>query len=196
MKRNLKSLPIIAGRLIHDLRLKTEHLILMNKAYVFFILSIPLITSCSFTYSFQGGKVNYNIIKTITIHDFPNRAPLVNPLLSTTFDQALRDRFIEQTRLSPVPNNGDIEIEGEITNYDIQGTAVKEDSYASQTRLTISVRVRYTNNKEANSDVDQTFSASREYSNELVLDEVQDRLCREIVTELIDMIYNATVANW
>jgi hypothetical protein len=164
--------------------------------FILFILFIPFISSCSFTYSFQGGKLNYDIVKTIVIQDFPNRAPLVYPPLSQVFDQSLRNRFIEQTRLVPVSNNGDIEIEGEITNYDVQGTAVKEDAYASQTRLTISVRLRYTNNKEPDSDVDQTFSAFREYPSERSLDEVQDGLIREIVDELIDMIYNATVANW
>jgi hypothetical protein len=164
--------------------------------FISFISFIILISSCSFTYSFQGGKLNYDIVKTITIQDFPNRAPLVYPPLSVVFEQALRDRFIEQTRLKPVANNGDIEIEGEITGYNIQGMAVKEDAYASQTRLTVSIRVKYTNNKEQDSDVDQTFSAFREYPSEKTLDEVQDGLIREIVDEIVDMIYNATVANW
>jgi hypothetical protein len=163
-------------------------------AFIFFILVI--FSSCSVSYSFQGGKLNYDLVKTITIHDFPNRAPLVYPPLSQVFDQALRNRFIEQTRLVPVSNNGDIEIEGEITGYDIQGVAVKEDAYATQTRLTVSVRLKYTNNKEANSDVEQTFSAYSEFSSSRSLDEVQDEQIKKIVDELIDMIYNATVANW
>jgi hypothetical protein len=168
-----------------------------NNFFIPFILFIFFILpSCSVSYSFQGGKLNYDLVKTITIHDFPNRAPLVYPQLSQIFDQALRNRFIEQTRLFPVSNNGDIEIEGEIITYDIQGEAVKEDAYASQTRLTISVRLKYTNNKEANSDVDQTFTAYDTFSSTRSLDEVQDELVRKIVDELIDMIYNATVANW
>ncbi|MDR0412573.1 MAG: LPS assembly lipoprotein LptE [Dysgonamonadaceae bacterium] len=164
------------------------------------ILSVAVValffSSCAISYSFQGGKLNYDIVKTITIHDFPNRAPLVYPPLSQVFDQALRDRFIAQTRLLPVTSNGDIEIEGEIVGYDIQGEAIKDDAYASQTRLTVSVRLKYTNNKEANSDVDQTFSAYDSFSSTRSLDEVQDELIRKIVDELIDMIYNATVANW
>jgi hypothetical protein len=140
--------------------------------------------------------LNYDVVKTITIQDFPNRAALVYPPLAPAFDQALRNRFIEQTRLMPVDNNGDIEIEGEITGYDVQGTAVKDDAYASRTKLTVTIRVRYTNHKEEGSDVEQTFSAFREYDATRSLDEVQDGLIREIVDELIDMIYNATVANW
>ncbi len=178
-------------------RIKGVNIIFKNMIFIPFIVFISFIlNSCSVSYSFQGGKLNYDIVKTITIHDFPNRAPLVHPLLSQTFDQALRNRFIEQTRLVPVSNDGDIQIEGEITGYDIQGMAVKEDAFASQTRLTITVRVIYTNNKEPDSDVDQTFSSFREYPSERSLEEVEDGLIREIVDELIDMIYNTTVANW
>jgi hypothetical protein len=171
--------------------IKTKRIKVLFFSFILFILP-----SCSVSYSFHGGKLNYDLVKTITIHDFPNRAPLVYPPLSQVFDQALRNRFIEQTRLFPVSNNGDIEIEGEITGYDIQGIAVKADAYASQTRLTISVRLKYTNNKEANSDVEQTFSAYSEFDSSSSLDEVQDELVKKIVDELIDMIYNATVANW
>lgn len=160
------------------------------------ILVCSLLNSCSVSYKFEGGTINYDVIKTISIKDFPNRAPLVYPSLSQIFDRALRDRYIEQTRLEAVSNNADIEISGEITGYNIQGMAVKEDAYASQTRLTITVRVRYVNNKEPDQDVDQTFSSFREFPSDSGLDAVQDQLCREIVDDLVDMIYNATVANW
>jgi hypothetical protein len=160
------------------------------------VIILCFLTACSVSYSFQGGKLNYELVKTITIKDFPNRAALMYPPLAPAFDQALRNRFIEQTRLKEVANNGDIEIEGEITGYDVQGTAVKEDAYASRTKLTISVRVKYTNHKEANSDVEQTFSAFQEYDAGRSLDEVQDALIRDIVDEIIDQIYNATVGNW
>jgi hypothetical protein len=135
------------------------------------------------------------MVKTITIQEFPNRTA-GNPLLAQTFDQALRKRFVEQTRLTNVNTNGDIEIEGEITGYTFQGTAVKDDAYASRTRLTITVHVKYTNHKEANSDVDQSFSAFQEFDSTQSIDEVQDRLVGELVDELVDMIYNATVGNW
>ncbi|MDH8701368.1 hypothetical protein M2138_000709 [Dysgonomonadaceae bacterium PH5-43] len=165
--------------------------------FSFFLLAVTMLISCSVSYSFQGGKINYDIIKTITIHEFPNRATLVVPTLASTFDLALRNRFIEQTRLISIPNNGDIEIEGEIIGYDIQGVAVKEDAYASRARVTITVKVRYTNNKEPDSDVNKNFTASREFDSSQTLEaSVQESLNKEIVDELIDMIYNETVANW
>ncbi|MDR2086657.1 MAG: LPS assembly lipoprotein LptE [Dysgonamonadaceae bacterium] len=160
------------------------------------VLFALLTASCSFSYKFEGGSINYEITKTIRIQEFPNHAALVYPQLAQIFDQQLRSRYIEQTRLRPVDNNADIEISGEITRYEIQGLAIKEDAYSSQTRLTIAVRIQYVNTKELNKDVDQTYSAFREYSSERSLDEVQDQLCREICEDLVDQIYNATVANW
>jgi hypothetical protein len=163
---------------------------------LFIILFALLGSSCSFSYKFEGGSINYEITKTVRIQEFPNHAALIYPQLAQIFDQQLRSRYIEQTRLHAVETNADIEITGEITRYEIQGLAVKEDAYASQTRLTIAVRIQYVNNKELNKDVDQTFSAFREYSSERNLDDVQDQLCREICEDLVDQIYNATVANW
>lgn len=162
-------------------------------ALVFVMMIIP---SCSISYKFDGGTINYNLVKTITIEEFPNRAPSVNPMLSQILYQELNNRFIEQTRLVPVSRDGDIEITGEITRYDTQDLGVKEDGYASRTRLNISIRVQYTNHKEPDQDIDQTFSAYDDYDSNQILDAVQDELCQNICKELVDAIYNATVANW
>ena len=158
------------------------------------VLLLLILCACRISVSFKGGKLNYDVLKTITISEFPNRTPNY-PLLSQVLDQALRKRFIEQTRLVQVNNNGDIELEGEITGYTLQGMAVR-DNFESLTRLTITVRVKYTNNKEANSDVDQSFSAYQEFDAQRSIDEVQDQLVNQIVDELVDKIYNETVANW
>ena len=168
-----------------------------NKIFRMALLALlPLILSaCTITqFGFRGGSLDYNFVKTITIHEFPNRTPNY-PLLSQVLDQALRKRYIEQTRLVPVNNNGDIDIEGEITQYTIQGMAVK-DNFESLTRLTITVRVRYTNHKEENQDVDSPFSAFREFDASKSIDSVQDDLVRQIIEELVDKIYNETVASW
>jgi hypothetical protein len=159
------------------------------------IVSVSILGACSISYKLEGGSINYDMTQTIHISEFPNRTPNY-PLLTQVFDLALRKRFIEQTRLKETGNNADIEIEGEITAYQLTGQAVKEDDYASETRLTISIRVHYINNKEANKDVDQTFSAFRQFENTTSLESVESQLVEEIVNEIVDMIYNATVANW
>ena len=154
-----------------------------------------VLVSCSVSYKFEGGSVNYDLTKTIHISDFPNRTPSYSPM-SSMFNLALKKRFIEQTRLKEVNANADIEMEGEITSFDVMGMAVKQDAYASQTRLTITVHVKYANNKEAGKDVDQNFSAFQEFPSTQSIDDVQDDLVKKIIDDLVDMIYNATIANW
>jgi hypothetical protein len=159
------------------------------------LIAASILAACSISYKFEGGSINYDKTQTIHISEFPNRTPNY-PLFTQVFDLALRKRFIEQTRLKEVTNNADIEIEGEIVSYQLTGQAVREDDYASKTRLTVSIRVQYINNKEANKDVDQTFSAFREFDSNSPLESVEGQLVDEIINEIVDMIYNATVANW
>jgi len=159
------------------------------------LIMLSILTTCSISYKLEGGSINYEKTKTIHISEFPNRTPNY-PLLSQVFNLALRKRFIEQTRLKEVSNNADIEIEGEIVSYQLSPQAVRENDLASTTRLTISIRVHYINNKETNKDLDQPFSAFRDFDSSKPLDAVESQLVGEIVNEIVDMIYNTTVANW
>lgn len=155
-----------------------------------------LLTACSISYKFNGASIDYTKVKTVSIQDFPNQAPLVYPQLSQLFTEGLKDIYVRQTRLEMVNNNGDLELEGEITGYDLSNTAVKEDAYASLTKLTVTVRVRYANRVNPDEDFEQSFSAYREFDANTMLEQVQEELCTEIIDELVDQIYNATVANW
>ena len=153
-------------------------------------------TACTISYRFNGASIDYNVTKTITINDFPIRAALVYPPLATTFNETLKDAYTRQTRLSLVNSGGDLVLEGEITGYNLTPQAVTEDAYASQTRLTITVRVRYTDNKKPENDLDRTFSAYRDFPSSSMLTDVQDELITQISQELADLIFNATVGNW
>ena len=157
---------------------------------------VLLVSACSISYKLNGASIDYTKVKTITIQDFPNQAPLVYPQLSQLFTEGLKDIYVRQTRLEMVNNNGDLELEGEITGYDLSNTAVKEDAYASLTKLTVTVRVRYSNRVNPDEDFEQSFSAYREFDANTMLEQVQEELCTEIIEELVDQIYNATVANW
>lgn len=123
-------------------------------------------------------------------------SPLVYAPLSQKFTEALKDKYTRQTKLQLLREGGDLDLEGEITNYTLTPQAVKEDAYASQTRLTITVRVRYTNRTNPDEDFEQTFSAYQEFGNENTIDMVQEQLCELIISEIVDQIYNGTVANW
>lgn len=163
--------------------------------YLFLVLSV-IMAGCTISYKFNGASIDYTKVKTISIKDFPNQAPLVYPPLSQQFTEGVKDIYVRLTRLSLVRDNGDLQLEGEITGYDLTPMAVKEDAYSSKTKLTITVKVRYTNRTNADEDFEQSFSAYREFDSNVMLQDVQNQLCSEIIEELADQIYNSTVANW
>ncbi|MBQ2590839.1 MAG: LptE family protein, partial [Paludibacteraceae bacterium] len=109
------------------------------------IATILLVTGCTVSYKFNGASIDYTKTKTITIRSFTNNAPLVYPALAPMFNESLRDIYAKQTRLTQVTNNGDIELEGEITGYDITPMSISDDAIAAETRLTITINVRYSN---------------------------------------------------
>ena len=163
----------------------------------FLILLVMLVSACSISYKFNGASIDYTKVKSISIKDFPNQAPLVYPPLSQTFTEKVKDIYIRQTRLQIVPANGDLDLEGEIVGYELAPMAVREDAWASQTRLTVTIRVRYSNSTNPEEDFEQTFSAYREFdASQMLTAALQDELCAFIVTEISEQIYNATVANW
>ncbi len=153
--------------------------------------------ACRISYKFNGAALDYSVYKTIYVSDFPIRAALVYAPLQQTFETELQNYIQRNTRLRIVDTgNADLQMEGEITGYTLTPQAVTEDAYASKTRLTITVRVKYSDSKNEKNDVDQTFSAYRDFDATELLIDVQDQLCQEIATELVDLIFNATLGNW
>lgn len=166
------------------------------KKCLFFVLLTVLFSSCSLSYKFNGASIDYSLTKTILISEFPNQAPLVYPPLEQRFNEELKDLFTRSTRLQFVRQNADLEMEGEIVGYELTPLAVQEDSFASETRLTLTVRMRYRNNKEEGKDQEQNFSAYRNFPADRMLTDVQDQLIGELVKEIVDQIFNATMSNW
>lgn len=174
----------------------TTRLIIRLLALPLVVAALTLLTGCIPSYKLNGSAINYDIYKTIDIGEFPIRAPLVYPPLQQTFENELLNAVQRQTRLQEVDNNADLSMTGEITGYSLSPQSVGSDAYATETRLTITVRVKYTDAKNPSNNVDQTFSAYRDFSSSLMLTDVQDDLCNEISKELVDLIFNATLGNW
>ena len=155
-----------------------------------------LFACCSISYKFNQSSIDYTKISTISIREFPNMAPYVYAPLAQQFTEALRDKYTRQTKLNMVRDGGDLDLEGEITGYNFTPLAVSDNSYASQTRLTITVRVRFTNKSDPDSDFEKPFQAKAEFDNSSTIDQVQDGLCEVIIKEIVDLIFNDTVATW
>lgn len=146
-------------------------------------------------YSFSGTSIQSDV-KTVTINYFEYKALRVNPSLSNDMTEALKDKFKKLTRLEEVDIDGDLEIVGEITGYDVKATAVTANEVAAQNRLTVTVKVYYTNRKYPEDDFEKNFSAYADYDSSQSLDAVEGTICEEIIDKIIEDIFNATVANW
>lgn len=121
---------------------------------------------------------------------------MVNPTLSNNLTESIRDIYQRQTRLQVLRKGGDLELEGEIIGYEISQGAISTDSYASESKLTISVTVHYTNNINPEESFDKTYSAYQTFDASRLLTDVQDELCSIIIKEIAENIYNDTVAKW
>ena len=153
-------------------------------------------SACSVSYKFNGASIDYSKTKTIQINDFPIRSNYVWGPMGPMFNNQLRDQFANHTKLQQVRRNGDLKIEGEITQYTQRNKSVSAEGYSAQTELSITVNVRFINNNKHDEDFERQFTASQSYETTLSLNAVQEELVTQMVKDLCDQIFNATVANW
>lgn len=146
-------------------------------------------------YSFSGTSIQSDV-KTITLNYFEYKALKVNPTLSNDLSEAMKDKFRKMTRLEQVDEDGDMELEGAITGYDVRAAAITADEVAAKNRLTVTVHIKFTNNKYPEDNVEKDFSAYAEYDSTNTLDAVESTLCEQIIEQLAEDIFNACVAQW
>ncbi|MBQ2566070.1 MAG: LptE family protein [Bacteroidales bacterium] len=166
----------------------------MKRLIICVLLALPLLSACGI-YSFTGTSIQPDV-KTITINYFDYKALKVNPTLSNDLTEALKDQFRKLTRLEQVDMDGDLEISGEVTGYDVRAAAITADEVAAQNRLTVSVKINFENRKYPEDNLEQSFSAYEDYDSMQSLEAVESTLCESIVKKLIEDIFNATVAQW
>lgn len=155
-----------------------------------------LLTACTISYKFNGASIDYNVTKTIQIDNFPIRSAYVWAPMQSIFQNKLTDIFASQTRLRQVRKNGDLQLAGEITGFDQFNKGISSDGYSNQVQLRMTVNVRFTNNKKHSEDFERQFSATSQYDATQQLTTVQEELVTEMVKDITDQIFNATVANW
>lgn len=158
-------------------------------------LAVLMAVAACGIYSFSGTSIQPDV-KTVTINYFEYKALRVNPSLSNDLTEGLQEKFRKMTRLTQVEQDGDMEISGEVTGYDVRAQAVTAQEVAAQNRLTVSVKITFMNRKYPEEDFERSFSAYADYDSTNSLDAVEGTLCEEIVEKLCEDILNATVANW
>ena len=164
------------------------------RIFLSLVVTGNLVASCGI-YSFSGTSIQPDV-KTITIPYVEYTALRVNPSLSNDLTEALKDKYRKLTRLEEVDVDGDLELVCTVTGYDVKATAVTANEQASQNRLTVSVKVEFTNRKYPEDDVSNNFSAYEDFDATMSLDAVEAGLCETIVEKLVEDIFNATVAQW
>ncbi|MCD6332480.1 MAG: LptE family protein [Bacteroidales bacterium] len=166
------------------------------KTGIFILLFLFILDSgCTVKYSFTGASISPDT-KTFSVKYFPNHAPLVNPMLSQEFTEALKDKFISQTSLNLVSEGGDLQFEGDIERYETKPMAIRGDDQTALTRFTIGVKVKFTNLKDPSKNFESNFSQYEDYDSEKSLDEVEAELVDLIMQKIIEDIFNKAVVNW
>lgn len=160
------------------------------------ILLCLLLTACTISYKFNGASIDYTKTKTIQIDNFPIRSAYVWAPMQAIFQNKLTDLYASQTKLRQVKKNGDLQLSGEITGFDQYNKAISAEGYSSQVQLKMTVNVRFTNNAKHSDDFERQFSATTEYDSSQQLINVQEELVTQMVKDIAEQIFNATVANW
>ena len=156
---------------------------------------LPLLNSCGI-YSFTGTSIQPDV-KTVTVNYFEYLAPKVNPSLSNMLTEAMQEKFLKLTKLELVDIDGDLEIIGAVTGYDVKATAITANEQAAQNRLTVTVKIEFINRKYPEESLqNKSFSAYQDFDATQSLDAVEATLCEDIVEQLCEDIFNATVAQW
>ena len=177
---------------------ESRRLSVYNKGVMTIAVTIiaMVITACSVSYKFNGASIDYNKTKTIQIADFPIRSSYVWGPMASIFNNQLKDQYANHTRLIQVKRNGDLKVEGEITQYSQRNKAVTAQGESAQVELSMTVNVRFTNNANHSEDFERQFTATTTYDSRQSLNSVQEECVTQMVKDITDQIFNATVANW
>ena len=168
----------------------------MMKRLISILMVATVAVGCTVKYSLSGASIPPDA-KTFSVAYFPNNAAMVTPTLSATLTDALVDKFSRSTRLLQVPEGGDFAFEGEIVGYTSTTASVSSNDYALQNRLTVTIRVRFTNVVDEKASFNnRTFSAYADYDSTKLLTEVEGELITQIVDQLVNDIFQAAASNW
>lgn len=169
----------------------------MKTPFALFLTTIAavILSGCTGGYSFTGASIPVEA-KTISISQFPNFASTVNPQLSQKIYDELQQMFSSQTSLNVTTEEGDLQISGEITDYGTKASSISSSDNVATNRLSITIRVKFTNRFDPKADFEQSFTRFKDYNASLDLSAVEAGLVSEIVTELCEDIFNKSVVNW
>lgn len=167
----------------------------MKKIVFLFIALVLTLTSCKVKYSLSGATIPPEA-KTISVAFFTNNTTLGAPSLSQRFTEKLRDMVSSQTNLALMSQNGDLQFEGFIADYNIAPVAIQSTDQANLNRLTISVNVKYSNRFDATKNFEQAFTRFADYSSQKSIESMEPELVQEIFRQITEDVFNRAFNNW
>ena len=167
----------------------------MKRVLILALAAVTMLTACTVKYSLSGASIPPDA-KTFSVAYFPNNAPMVAPILSATLTDELTQRFATRTSLVQVEEGGDFALEGEIVGYSSTTSSVSSGEYALQNRLTITIKVKFTNVIDDKLSFNKNFSAYADYDSTKLLTEVESELIPQIVEQLVTDVFQAAASNW
>lgn len=164
------------------------------------LLSIMLVmivlSSCAISFTFNGASIDYTKTRTISIATFTNVAELVHPPLAQEFSEKLRDKYVRQTKLRLLREGGDMHIEGEIVGYQLTPMSIAQDAFSAETKLTLTINVRFNNQANEQENFEKQFTSFRVFDSNRMITDAQNELLPVMMEEIVDNIFNDTVARW
>jgi hypothetical protein len=152
-------------------------------------------SACSINMTMSGASIPENL-NTFSVQYFENRAPLINPVLSQNLTEGLKDRISNESRLNLVNGTGDVDFSGEITQYSVRPMAIQADAVSAETRLSMTIKVRYKNYKDPKLNWESSFSAFRDFESSQNINAIENDLTEEMIEELTENIFNKAFADW
>lgn len=156
---------------------------------------VLIVSACSINMTMSGASIPDNL-KSFSVQYFNNRAPLINPVLSQNLTEGLKDRISNESRLILVNGTGDVDFSGEITGYSVRPMAIQADAVSAETRLTMTVKVRYKNYKDPKLNWESSFSAFRDFESSQNINAIENDLTTEMIEEITENIFNKAFADW
>lgn len=174
--------------------LKCSKHLSLTRLWIGLIVLIAL-GSCKINYSFTGASISPDT-KTVSVQFFKNHAQLVQPTLCQSLTEALKDRFVSETSLTLVEKLGDLDFEGEITNYVVTPVAIQGNETAALNRLTVSIRVIFVNFKDEKQSFEANFSRYEDFESSQNISSVEEELINTINAQLVEDVFNKALVNW
>lgn len=155
-----------------------------------------LIASCKFySLSFSGTSIPLEV-ETFSVSFIENNAPINSPLLSQSFTEKLKQKFIQETRLGIEERNGDFDFSGEILSYVVAPVSAQSTDNAQLNRLTITARIKLVCPINPKLEFDQSFTNFSDFDATQNFSSLEERLNIEITDMLVQQIFNKAAINW